>query len=113
MVSFENSVPHASGAPRPRRERRAHRRKPTLWEGRFDCDAGVFSCVVLNISAGGAMLRIDAPLIKTGRAVLMIERFGALAAQIVWQMPDEGKLGLRFCEPPDRVARALGGTVSA
>lgn len=112
-MSIENTLPQVRGtpAPRPRRERRAHRRKPTLWEGRFDCDAGVFACVVLNISAGGAMLRIVAPVIKGARATLMIERFGTLAAEIVWQMPDAQKLGLRFTEPSDRVARILGGTV--
>jgi PilZ domain len=100
-------------APQPKRcpERRTHRRMPTLWDARLDCDTGVFTCVVLNVSPGGALLRIDAPLIKTPRATLMIERFGALAASIVWQLPEEHKLGLRFLVEPERVVRFLGGAV--
>jgi len=111
-VSIEDTQVLTAPAPSPKRERRARRRKPTLWDSRLDCDAGVFCCVVLNISPGGAMLRIDAPLIKSGRAVLMIERFGTLAATIMWQLPEEGKLGLRFTIEPERIERFLGSTFS-
>ena len=116
-MSIENSLdpaPRAAvSAPAPdERERRAQRRKPTLWEARLDCDAGAFSCFVLNIAVGGAMLQIDAPPIKAVRATLMIERFGALAARVVWQLPEARRLGLRFTDPPERVVRILGGAVS-
>jgi len=111
-VSVEDVPLGAAPAPRPNPERRTHRRTPTLWDARLECDAGVFSCVVLNISPGGAMVRIDAPLIKGGRASLMIERFGTLAGTIMWQLPAEGKLGLRFNAEPERVVRFLAGAVS-
>jgi PilZ domain len=111
-LSLEDLPVGAAPRPRPKPERRSHRRTPTLWDARLDCDAGVFSCVVLNISPGGALVRIDAPLIKGARAMLMIERFGAIAAAIVWQLPAEGKLGLRFAVEPERVVRFLGGAVS-
>jgi PilZ domain len=94
-------------------ERRAHRRKPTLWEGRLDTDAGVFFCVVLNISQGGAMVQATAPLTPTQRATLMIERFGSLKAHIVWHLPHLSKMGLRFLDPPQQVARILGGALPA
>ncbi len=111
-MSVENLSAGSAPQARPKPERREHRRTPTLWDARLDCDAGVFSCVVLNISPGGAMVRIDAPLIKGARATLMIERFGTLAATIMWQLPAEGKLGLRFNAEPERVVRFLGGAVS-
>jgi hypothetical protein len=102
--------PRAKKALSPR-ERRAHRRKPTLWEGRLDTDIGVFACVVLNISQGGALVQLDAPLLPAERASLTIERYGSLGAEIVWQMPDEGRVGIRFTDPPQHVARILSGAL--
>jgi hypothetical protein len=96
---------------RTARERRAHRRKPTLWEGRLDTDAGVFPCVVLNVSQGGAMVQIDAPLVPSARTTLMIERLGSLGAQIVWQIVEDGRIGLRFTDPPQQVARILSSAL--
>ena len=92
-------------------ERRAHRRKPTLWEGRLDTDIGVYACLILNISQGGALIQVDAPLLPTQRASLTIERYGCLGATIVWQMLDEGRLGIRFTDPPQHVSRVLAGAL--
>ena len=92
-------------------ERRVHRRKPTLWEGRLDTDIGVFTCVVLNISHGGALVQVEAPLLPTQRSSLTIERYGCLGAEIVWQMLEEGRVGLRFTDAPQQVARVLAGAL--
>lgn len=113
-MSIEEANPQPRGAASPApvaRERRAHRRVPTLWEGRIDTDAGVFFCVVLNVSRGGAMVQATAPLAPTRRATLMIERFGTLQAHIVWHLPHASKMGLRFVDPPHRVARILAGAL--
>jgi hypothetical protein len=106
----------ATGAQPPKkalsaRERRVHRRKPTLWEGRLDTEIGVFACLILNISQGGALVQLDAPLLPTERASLTIERYGSLGAEIVWQMLDEGRVGVRFTDPPQHVSRILSGAV--
>jgi hypothetical protein len=29
----------------------------------------------------------------------------------VWQMPDEGRIGIRFSDPPQHVARILSGAL--
>jgi hypothetical protein len=111
------TIQDASSATQPRkkaltaRERRAHRRKPTLWEGRLDTDIGVYACVILNISQGGALLQVEAPLLPTQRASLTIERHGSLGAEIVWQMLDEDRVGLRFTDPPQIVSRTLNGAL--
>ena len=105
------SLPQPKPKTRIARERRAHRRKPTLWEGRLDTDVGVFPCVVLNVSHGGALVQVEAPLLPTERASLMIERFGSLAAQIVWQIVELGKVGIRFTDSPQHVARVLNGAL--
>ena len=111
------TIQDAGAVPKPKakspapRERRAARRKPTLWEGRLDTEIGVFACIILNISQGGALVQLDAPLLPPERATLMIERFGSLGAQIVWQMLDEGRIGIRFTDAPKQVARVLAGAL--
>lgn len=110
-IQDTGTLPQPGPKPKTARERRASRRKPTLWEGRLDTDAGVFACVILNVSQGGALVQLDAPLLPVERATLMIERFGSLAARIVWQMPDEGRIGIRFTDPPQQVARVLNGAL--
>lgn len=110
-IQDTGAVPQPSSKTRTARERRASRRKPTLWEGRLDTEIGVFSCIVLNISQGGALVQLEAPLLPTERAALTIERFGSLGAQIVWQILDEGRVGIRFTDPPQQVARVLSGAL--
>jgi hypothetical protein len=110
-IQDTGTLPQPKAKSRTAAERRAARRKPTLWEGRLDTDIGVFRCVILNISQGGALVQLDAPLLATERATLTIERFGAIGAQIVWQMLDEGRLGVRFTDPPQLVARVLNGAL--
>jgi hypothetical protein len=105
------SVPQPKPKTRIARERRAHRRKPTLWEGRLDTDVGVFPCLILNVSQGGALVQVEAPLLPTERASLTIERFGSLGAQVVWQIVELCKIGVRFTDPPQHVARVLNGAL--
>jgi hypothetical protein len=108
-MSVEVDNPNETAAPRPRarRERRAHRRKTTLWQGKFAADGRIFPCLVLNVSPTGAMLRLDAPLIREGRAELAVPRLGTLAAEVVWQIPEQRILGLRFIVPVEGLASIL------
>lgn len=106
-IQDTGAVPQPKAKSPAPRERRATRRKPTLWEGRLDTEIGVFACIILNISRGGALVQLEAPLLPTERASLTIERFGSLGAQIVWQIVDEGRVGIRFTDPPQQVARVL------
>jgi two-component system, chemotaxis family, chemotaxis protein CheY len=84
--------------------RRKSSRRPVLWIARLDTDASSMECLLLNISLGGAMLQIPAPI--TSRAVtLALERFGSFTAEVKWQR--DNKLGIRFTDPPDRIAQAF------
>ena len=89
-------------------DRREHRRKGGLWSARVDTDAGSFACVVLNLSRGGAMLQVDAAIEPKQNVILFIERFGRLRAEVVWRVKDKNKIGLRFTDEVDKLARVLG-----
>jgi hypothetical protein len=106
-MSVENLNETSAPQPRTRRERRAHRRKATLWQGKLAADGRVFPCIVLNVSLTGAMLRLEAPLIRDGRAELSVPRLGTIAAEVVWQIPEQRILGLRFIAPAEGLASIL------
>ena len=92
-------------------ERRAHRRKTALWAAKLKTDRETFPCVVLNVSKGGVMLQVNATVSTHQRVSLDIDRFGTLQAEVVWQMKDTNKVGLRFVDSPEQVARILGDTL--
>jgi hypothetical protein len=92
-------------------ERRSHQRKTALLAASIDTGTGNHSCVILNVSRGGAMLQLKAPFDARQRVTLVIDRFGRLSAEVVWQDKDKCKIGLRFTDTPDRVAAIFGETV--
>jgi hypothetical protein len=89
-------------------ERRKHRRKTGLWNARLDTACGAFACNVLNISKGGAMLYLAAPVAPKQIVALAVERLGTLVAEVVWRIHDKNKVGLRFTEEPEKVVGILG-----
>lgn len=90
-------------------ERRQHKRKPVLWKAHIETSAGAADCVILDLSLGGAKLRVAAKAAARDKVSLVIERFGALEAEVVWARPD--RIGLRFTASPETVARTIGGAL--
>jgi hypothetical protein len=90
-------------------DRRKHKRKPVLWGARIATSDGDFDCIALNLSRGGAKLRMAEPLEVGQTATLVIDRFGALAAEVVWRRAD--LIGLRFTDAPAEIARVLGDSL--
>ena len=66
---------------RPRRPspdlRRRHRRIPVLWPGSLEQSGEGVDCAILNISGGGAKLRLTEPRACGGQIALKSPRFGA------------------------------------
>jgi hypothetical protein len=89
-------------------ERREHARKPVLWAARLDTSLGSFDCIVLNLSLGGARLDLSAPIVPR-EVCLVLERYGALRAEVVWQVSDG--IGIRFLGGTEEVARVLHGAL--
>jgi hypothetical protein len=88
---------------------RAHNRKPVLWSARAETGAGAVACIALDLSLGGAKLRLSAPLAAEQIVTLVIERIGSLRAQVMW-CAREGAIhscGIRFTDPPELIARML------
>jgi len=104
-------------------ERRRQPRHRVLWPGRlrFPDNEPILTCTVANISAGGAKIThavrpgtpegaAVAAALEPGRPVCVsVNELGELPARIVWC--GRGRLGVRFTDPPDAVARALAPTL--
>jgi LDH2 family malate/lactate/ureidoglycolate dehydrogenase len=77
---------------------RTHSRRTALWSAYLDTGAAAFACVVLNLSEGGAMIQIAAPLAPKQRVALVTEHFGAIPGEVAWRLADKGKVGIHFDE---------------
>ena len=91
-------------------EAAAHRatvRKRVLWAARIEAAGRQYDCVVVDLSLGGAKLDVAAPVAQGDAVTLILERFGSFRAEIAWR--DDGSIGLRFAEDPQRIADLIGG----
>ncbi len=87
-------------------ELRRFKRTTVLWSGHLVFREQIVACVIVNISAGGAMVRAEDPAFFMTSVVLRNSRIGDLAAKVVWRQDDE--LGLRFADDPETVAEIIG-----
>ncbi len=87
-------------------EHRRFERTTVLWAGHLVYQEQSVSCVIVNISAGGAMVRSEDPAFFMNTVVLRNPRIGDLAADVVWRQNDE--LGLKFADDPETVAEIIG-----
>ena len=91
-------------------DRRQSRRKAVLWGARIETRAGpTTECIILDLSLGGAKLRGPAQVTAKQIVTLVIDRFGALRAEVIWAR--SGHLGLRFVDAPDQIAHIIGATL--
>jgi len=99
------AAPAAKGA-----ERRRHKRKTVLWSARVESRQGPSECFILDLSLGGAKIKTVGALVPAHQIVtLVIDRFGALRAEVVWSRM--GHMGLRFTDAPDHIAHVVGTTL--
>lgn len=90
--------------------RRRYERITVMWSGTLTVGRRGIGCIVRNISAGGATVQVEIPIVVSSvTATLETARLGQLRAKVVWNRGD--LVGLRFSEKPQKVARALGITL--
>lgn len=90
--------------------RRRYERITVMWSGTLTVGKREIGCIVRNISAGGATVQVESPVVVSSvSATLHTPRLGLLRTKIVWSQGD--LVGLRFLEKPQKVARALGITL--
>ncbi len=91
------------------RDRRKFVRTSVLWRGTLLCAGEVIDCVVTNMSANGAMVRLPNEVNGQSPYALNIPRFGDFPGKIAWK--SEHSIGLTFLEQPRNVARTIEDTL--
>lgn len=86
--------------------RRAYERKNVFWKARLVLPEGAISCVIYDLSMGGARVRLVAQLQKQQRVRLDIDKLSPLNAEVVWL--GIGMIGIRFTDDPAFIGRTLG-----
>ena len=86
---------------------REHQRRRVLWNVKLHQDGRIWECPVVDISAGGAKIRIAEPLAISSRVVLAIERLGNFQGEVRWQ--NDTFAGITFLESPNVVEERLRG----
>ena len=98
--------PETMEATKQESDQRRFERTTVLWSGNLVFQEQIVACVIVNISAGGAMVRTEDAAFCLTSVVLRNERIGDLAAEVVWRQNDE--LGLKFIDGLETVAEIIG-----
>jgi hypothetical protein len=76
-------------------EQRRHARRSGLWSAQLETTSGRrLDCILLDVSAGGAKLRLEEPVGVGEIMTLVSERFGSRGARVTWTAPRYA--GVRF-----------------
>ncbi len=103
-------LPEILEGPAKTREQRDHLRSAVLWSGEVIQGVRIIPCRILNISAGGAKVRLEGEVPDGSEIRISCNRFGEVPALVVWCR--DGKMGLKFLEDPSRVLRAIGNAIA-
>ncbi|HZT52000.1 MAG TPA: PilZ domain-containing protein [Stellaceae bacterium] len=90
-------------------ERRRHARAGVMLMASLRSATGIFDCMVLDISRGGAKLMLTEPHELSPAVTLVLQGFGSFRAQQVWRHGEV--VGIRFVDAPDAIAGAFPGIV--
>ena len=86
-------------------DRRLYARRHVILNGRLRGGVDEQDCVLLDLSATGAMVRLSDPGPSRAHVAVSSEHFGELQGRVVWQM--HNVIGLRFSDRPQQVARVF------
>lgn len=90
-------------------DRRRFPRTAVLWSGKIAAEGAEASCVVLNLSAGGAKVRVSDQAGFGDDITVTVGRFGDFCGKIVWKARD--LLGISFTTDAAEVRERLGATL--
>ncbi len=86
-------------------DRRKLERTAVLWSGSLVCESQDIDCVIVNVSSGGALVRVENPAACKKSVVLRCPRFGELSGEITWRQDKE--LGIEFQDSEQVVAKKM------
>ncbi len=89
--------------------RRRFPRTSVLWAGQLMNGSDRTDCLVFNLSAGGARIRVNEPLELDTDCTLRIGQFGEFCGKVVWKA--KNLLGISFSTDADEVGARLGATL--
>lgn len=95
-----------AGAPDSTAAMRRYRRKPVIWAASLEASNGIFDCIILDLSSGGARLKISEIVPLNEPAILAFGRFGTFPCTIV--RSGFGEAGIQFSDPPEQIISRLG-----
>lgn len=92
-------------------DQRRHRRAHVLFSGSLTSGGRKCAALVLNLSAGGAMLQLSDRLDAAAKVTLRLARAVDFPGTVVWRR--DGRIGLSFADAPARTAAILAGLLPA
>lgn len=90
-------------AQQDRKTSRRHPRAAVFWSGAVQAGRTSVDCIVLNLSPGGAKVKLLQRFVSDGSPVVVhIDRLGSYASEVIWSEGDT--MGVHFLKDPQRVA---------
>ena len=84
-------------------ERQLDPRRSTFVTGQLLADDTWHPCAIMNVSGGGARIRVEEPCTVSGRAALQVLGHGSAAVDVIWQEGDT--VGLRFAGDAEAIKK--------
>ena len=89
--------------------RRRFARTSVLWAGQLSKSDGRTECLVFNLSAGGAKVRVNEPVELDTDLTLRVGQLGEFCGKVVWKA--KNLLGISFTSDAAEVRERLGATL--
>ncbi len=110
-VEVENVVEDIINHPERTNEIRKFPRRLVLLSGAVYLENKPIECRVLDISAGGARIRVDETIDTENNLQLMIYRFGEFETEVAWEKDSD--IGVVFVENPTDIEQIIGHLLPA
>ncbi|HEY1506394.1 MAG TPA: PilZ domain-containing protein [Stellaceae bacterium] len=91
------------------KEFRRFRRKSVILASTLETAHGGVQCVALDLSLGGARIRVQEKLELQEEVTLVLAKFGRFPGLVAWR--NAWEVGLQFNDTPEEVARRFGNDI--
>ena len=88
------------------KEYRRHPRISVILASSLETERGTMHCVALDLSLGGARIRVQGNLEPLAQVTLVLPKFGRFPGHVVWRNASDA--GMQFSDPPEEVALKFG-----
>ncbi|NQV85014.1 MAG: PilZ domain-containing protein [Rhodospirillales bacterium] len=86
---------------------RAHERKDVLLSANLLVGGKKVDCEIVNVSFGGAQVRVSGALQAGEKVILEIDPFGSYNTEVRWCLPPQPDIGLKFNDDQTKVAELV------